>query len=152
MGALFLSVVSPSNYTYRLMSESRIDLDNADKEDFRVKKDAFDGFTVNLFFDEDGDYLAHLVELPNVSASGATPAGALDELKTAWELMKKCYQMDGEPIPKAPSRHEYERPFNVPVDAQFYHALADEAAKAGISLYTLVTQKLLKITPNTISK
>ncbi len=38
-----------------------------------MNKDIFDGFTVNLFFDEDGDYLAHLVELPNVSAFGPTP-------------------------------------------------------------------------------
>ena len=104
--------------------------------------DDFDGFMVNVFFDEDGDYLAHLVELPNVSAFGATPVEALNELKTAWELMKECYQMDGEPIPKAPSRNEYEGPFNVPVDAQLYHFLTDEAAKAGISLYTLVTQRL----------
>ena len=66
--------------------------------------DDFDGFMVNVFFDEDGDYLAHLVELPNVSAFGPTPAEALRELKTAWELMKKCYQEDGEPVPKAPSR------------------------------------------------
>ncbi|MDE0014830.1 MAG: toxin-antitoxin system HicB family antitoxin [Candidatus Poribacteria bacterium] len=107
-----------------------------------MNKDVFDGFTVTLFFDEDGDYLAHLVEFPNVSTFGAAPAEALDELKTAWELMKECYQMDGEPIPKAPSRNEYEGPFNIPVDAQLYHALADEAAKAGMSLYTLVTQEL----------
>ena len=60
--------------------------------------DDFDGFMVNVFFDEDGDYLAHLVELPNVSAFGPTPAEALAELKTAWDLMKECYQMDGEPI------------------------------------------------------
>ena len=26
--------------------------------------DDFDGFAVNIFLDEDGDYLAHLVELP----------------------------------------------------------------------------------------
>lgn len=104
--------------------------------------DIFDGFTVNMFFDEDSNYLAHLVELPNVSAFGATPAEALEELKTAWELMKECYQMDGEPIPKVPSRNEYEGPFNVPVDAQLYHFLTDEAAKAGMSLYTLVTQRL----------
>ena len=109
--------------------------------------DDFDGFMVNVFFDEDGDYLAHLVELPNVSAFGATPAEALNELKTAWELMKECYQMDGEPIPKAPSRNEYEGTFNVPVDAQLYHFLTDEAAKAGISLYTLVTQKLKSTAP-----
>ncbi len=65
-----------------------------------MNKDIFDGFTVNIFFDEDGDYLADLVELPNVSAFGATPVEALGELITAWELMKECYQEDGEPIPK----------------------------------------------------
>lgn len=106
--------------------------------------DDFDGFMINVFFDEDGDYLAHLVELPNVSAFGATPAEALAELKTAWELMKECYQADGEPLPQAPSRKGYEGPLNVPVDAQLYHALADEAAKSGMSLYTLVAQKLTK--------
>ncbi len=109
--------------------------------------DDFDGFMVNVFFDEDGDYLAHLVELPNVSAFGPTPAKALKELKTAWELMKECYQMDGEPIPKAPSRNGYEGPFNVPVDAQLYHTLADEAAKTGMSLYALVGQKLKSTVP-----
>ena len=76
------------------------------KEDYGMSKDIFDGFTINLFFNEDGDYLAHLVELPNVSAFGSTPTRALDELKAAWELMKECYQMDGEPIPKALSRNE----------------------------------------------
>ena len=35
--------------------------------------DIFDGFTVNLFLDEGGDYLAHCVELPNVSAFSDTP-------------------------------------------------------------------------------
>ena len=103
--------------------------------------DDFDGFMINVFFDEDGDYLAHLVELPNVSAFGATP---LAELKTAWELMKECYQADGEPLPQAPSRKGYEGPLNVPVDAQLYHTLADEAAKSGMSLYALVARKLAK--------
>lgn len=111
-----------------------------------MNKDIFDGFMVNIFLDENGDYLAHLVEFPNVSAFGPTPAEALAELKTAWELMKECYQMDGESIPKPPSRNGYEGPFNLPVDAQLYHALADEAARAGISLYTLVMQKLSKTT------
>lgn len=111
-----------------------------------MNKGVFDGFMINVFFDEDGDYLAHLVEFPNVSAFGPTPAEALAELKTAWELMKECYQADGESIPQAPSREGYEGPFNVPVDAQLYHALADEATKTGISLYTLAAQKLAKLT------
>lgn len=70
--------------------------------------DAFDGFAVTIFLDEDGDYLAHLTELPNVSAFGATHAEALDGLRTAWELMKECYQRDGISVPKAPLRKEYE--------------------------------------------
>lgn len=48
-----------------------------------MSKDVFDGFMINVFFDEDDDYLVHLVELPNVSAFGATPSEALSELKTA---------------------------------------------------------------------
>jgi len=32
--------------------------------------DPFDGYTINVFLDDDGEYLAHFVELPNVSAFG----------------------------------------------------------------------------------
>ncbi len=108
--------------------------------------DDFDGYTINLFFDEDGDYLAHLVEMPNVSAFGPTPAEALAELKTAWKLMKECYQADGEPLPQKPSRQGYAGPVSVQVDEQLYLALADEAAKARMSLYALVTKKLTNST------
>ncbi len=41
-----------------------------------------------------------------------------------------------------PSWEGYEGPVNAPVDAQLYHALTDEAAKAGMSLYALAAQKL----------
>ena len=111
-----------------------------------MNKDIFDGFTVNLFFDEDGDYLAHFVEMPNVSAFSDTPEGALKELAVAWKCVKESYQKHRETIPIAPSRNGYEGPFNLPVDAQLYRTLADEAAKAGISLYALVAQKLSKTT------
>ena len=109
--------------------------------------DDFDGFAVNIFLDEDGDYLTHLVELPNVSAFGPTPTEALAELKEAWELMKECYRVDGVPVPKAPSRVGYEGPVNVSVDAQLYHALANEAAETGMSLYALVARKLKSTQP-----
>ena len=107
-----------------------------------MNKDRFDGFTVNVFLDEDGDYLAHFVEMPNVSAFSDTPEGALRELAVAWKGVKESYRKHHEPIPQAPSREAYNRPFNVPVDAQLYHVLTDEAAKAGMSLYALVAQKL----------
>ena len=51
--------------------------------------DNFDGFSVNLFQDEDGDWLAHLVEMPGISAFADTPAAALTELAVAWEAAKE---------------------------------------------------------------
>ena len=45
--------------------------------------DDFDGFTINLFLDEDGDYLAHLVETSQyLSVSDRHPPEALVELNS----------------------------------------------------------------------
>ena len=107
-----------------------------------MSKDVFDGFNVNVFLDEDGDYLAHFVEMPNVSAFSDTPEGALRELAIAWEGVKESYQKHHEPIPKAPTHGEDKAPFKVAIDAQLYHALTHEAEKSGMSLYAFVTQKL----------
>ena len=50
-----------------------------------MSKDIFDGFTVNVFLDEDGDYLAHFGEMPNVSAFSDTPENALKEHRRGLE-------------------------------------------------------------------
>lgn len=112
-----------------------------------MNKDVFDGFNVNIFLDEDGDYLAHFVEMPNVSAFSDTPEGALGELAIAWKGVKESYQKHHEPVPKAPIRGEDMAPFKVAIDAQLYHDLIDEAAKAGVSFYALVAQKLKSTVP-----
>jgi predicted HicB family RNase H-like nuclease len=110
----------------------------------RPKNYDWDGYSINLYRDEDGDWLAHFVEMPNVSAFGDTPEIALDELYEAWEGMKECYVQDGEEIPIAPSRKEYSGTFNIRIDKRIHRALAIEAAKAGISLNALVGQKLAR--------
>jgi predicted RNase H-like HicB family nuclease len=69
-----------------------------------MSKKEFNGFSVNIFLDEDGDWLAHFVELPNISACGSTVEEALKELKIAWESMKKSYRQHGEPISVAPNK------------------------------------------------
>ena len=112
-----------------------------------MNKDVFDGFKVNVFLDEDGDYLAHFVEMPNVSAFSDTPEGALRELAIAWEGVKESYQKHHEPVPKPPIRREDGVPLKVAIDAQLYRALTDEAAKTGVSLYALVAQKLKSTVP-----
>ena len=113
-------------------------------EDALVTKQDYDGFTVNMFFDEDDQWLAHFVELPSVSAFGDTPEEALTELKTAWELLKECYLEDGEAIPVAPGNKNYSGKFNVRIDKRVHRSLAVEVAQAGISLNALVAQKLAK--------
>lgn len=107
-----------------------------------MSKDVFDGFTVNLLQDEQGDWLAHFAELPNISAAGDSPEEAIHELEAAWQLMKESYAEHNEPIPLAPSQKEYSGQFNVRIDKRVHRQLAIEAAQAGISLNALVAQKL----------
>ncbi len=112
------------------------------------KHDRFDGFSVSVFLDDDGEYLAHFLEMPNISAFAETPEQALRELEVAWEGVKESYQKNKEPIPVAPSRKEYTGRFNIRIDRRLHRALAIEAAKAGISLNAIVAQKLAKETPS----
>src|SRR5688500_6279356 len=102
----------------------------------------FDGFSIELFLDEDGEWLAHFAELPNVSAFGESAEQALDELQDAWKAMKESYAKHKEPIPIAPAKKDYSGRFNVRIDRRVHRALAIEAAQAGISLNALVAQKL----------
>jgi predicted HicB family RNase H-like nuclease len=106
--------------------------------------DKFDGFSVTLIEEDDGDWLAHFVELPHISAAGNTPEDALHELEAAWELLKDSFREDGQEIPIAPIKKEYSGQFNVRIDRRVHRALAIEAARAGITLNALVAQKLAK--------
>ena len=63
----------------------------------------FDGFMIELYVDEQGDWLAHFQEVP-ISAFGDTPQEALEELKTAWELVKEDYREKEREIPTANNR------------------------------------------------
>lgn len=109
-----------------------------------MKKYDFDGFTASVTLDEDGDWLANFLELPNVSAFAKTPEQALKELKLAWEGVKKSYRKRGEKIPVAPAKRNYSGLFNVRIDKRIHKALVMEASRAGISLNMLVAQKLGK--------
>jgi predicted RNase H-like HicB family nuclease len=79
----------------------------------------FDGYGVELFVDDDGDWLAHFAEMANISAFGPTPEKALRELATAWRLVKEAYKHEGQPIPVPPSRREYSGQLNVRIDRAY---------------------------------
>ena len=58
-----------------------------------------DGFDVNVFKDEDGDFVAQFVEMTNILAFADTREKALMELSEVWSLTKESYIEDGEDIP-----------------------------------------------------
>jgi len=58
----------------------------------------FDGFTVNLYLNDEGDWFAHFVEMPEVSAFADTPEQALQELAIAWEGVREDYPKHGEVV------------------------------------------------------
>jgi len=76
--------------------------------------DEFDGFSIHLLQEEGGDFIAHFVELPNVSACSSSAEEALAELKEAWEAMKSSYRKHKKDIPVAPSRKESSLPLKGP--------------------------------------
>jgi predicted HicB family RNase H-like nuclease len=102
----------------------------------------FDGYGIELFLDDDGDWLAHLVELPEVSAFGPTPEKALRELETAWEVVKDAYRDEGKAPPVPPARRGFSGQFNVRIDKRVHRALAIEAERNGLTLNALVARKL----------
>jgi predicted HicB family RNase H-like nuclease len=107
-------------------------------------KDRFDGYSVNLLLDEDSDYLAHFVELPNVSAFGPTPEKALKELDVAWALVKESYAEEGKPLPVAPTRREFGGVFQIRIDRRVHRKLAIEAERSGVTLNALVAHMLAR--------
>lgn len=107
-----------------------------------MSHDEFDGFSINLILDEEGEWVAHFSELPSVSAFGDSPEEAIEELKVAWSAYKKSCQKHNEPVPIAPARRTYSGQFNVRIDKRIHRELAIEAALAGVSLNALVAQKL----------
>lgn len=104
----------------------------------------FDNYGINVFLDEDGDWLARFMELPNVSAFGPSPEKALKELEVAWQLVKESYAKEGKPVPVAPARREFGGVFQVRIDKRVHRDLAIEAERSGLTLNALVAQKLAK--------
>lgn len=102
----------------------------------------FDGFSVSMYLDDEGAWLAHFAELPDISAFGQTPEAALAQLSVAWEAMKEVYRDKGMKIPVAPARKKYSGSFNIRIDKSLHRALAIEAAREGVSLNAIVAKKL----------
>lgn len=105
-------------------------------------KDRFDGYSVEMWEDADGEWLGCLVEMPTISAFGDSPENTIAELAAAWELAKESFMANGEQIPAAPGRKKYSGQLNVRIAKDLHLKLAIEAERQGLSLNALVSNKL----------
>lgn len=107
-----------------------------------TKKMSLDGFSITLFRDEDGAWVAHFTEMPHISAFSDTANKAITELAEAWNGVKESYKKHKKPIPEPSALRSYSGRFNVRIDKRVHKSLAIEASQAGVSLNALVSQKL----------
>lgn len=56
-----------------------------------LNKYNFNGLTVKIIMDKDGDYICYIMEEPSISAFGSTKGIAMRELSIAWALAKEYY-------------------------------------------------------------
>lgn len=110
----------------------------------KINDTKFDGFAIELFLDEDNEWLAHFEELPHISAFGDSPEEALKELNIAWLGVKQSYIEKGEEIPQSIAHKRFSGQFNVRIDKRIHKLLVMEAVKAGVSLNALISQKLIQ--------
>ena len=91
-----------------------------------MSKDMFDGFAVNVFLDEDGDYLARFVEMPNVSAFSDIPEKALTRAQL-WlgKVLKRVIENIMNPSRKHRRGKDMKAHSIVPVDAQLHRVLVE---------------------------
>ena len=68
------------------------------------RDERFGRYSVELYVDDDGDWLAHFADLPEISAFAATPEQALDKLETGWRVVKDSYRAEGKTVPVPPAR------------------------------------------------
>ena len=59
----------------------------------------FDGFSINLYQDDKGTWLAQFIERPEISAFGDTPEDALAELAETWNVVKMVCEEKGISLP-----------------------------------------------------
>jgi antitoxin HicB len=96
-------------------------------------------YHLEIFHDKrDNDFGAFIREIPHVSAFGETPADAVRELETAYNLWLEASLQKGDIMPEPLSRmenlDEYSGRFSVRLPKSLHMELSERAKKEDVSL------------------
>ncbi len=92
--------------------------------------------------EEDGEYIGLCVEFPSLSWLAKEPEEALIGIRQVVAEVVTDLKKNGEPIPEPLAVKQYSGKFMVRIPPELHRRLALEAAKSGISLNRLASEKL----------
>ncbi len=100
-------------------------------------------YRIEVFYsDEDGGYIAHLLEVPSLSAFGSTEEKAVRELKRATAAWLEALAADGKEPPVPLAKREFSGEFRIRLPKELHRKLALEAERNRTSLNTYCVRKL----------
>lgn len=92
--------------------------------------------------EEDKLFIGRVSEFEFLAAHGDTPVLALEEITEVVRFVLSDLEESGEPIPEPFSKKNFSGKLMVRMATSLHRNLALEAAKQGVSLNALITQKL----------
>lgn len=100
-------------------------------------------YQIEVFWsDEDGGYVAHLLEMPSLSAFGATEVLAIRELKRATRAWLKALADKGQEPPEPLADRKFSGEFRLRLPKDLHRKLARDAVRNQVSLNTYCVRKL----------
>lgn len=101
-------------------------------------------YKILIFKDEEGDFIATLVEIPELSAFGNTPDEALKELEIAYELWLESVTSHNFPIPKPLSQKHFSGKLSIRIPKTLHEDLFLKSQEDGVSLNKEIIYRIQK--------
>lgn len=95
--------------------------------------------------EEDQTFVGRVAEFESLAAHGDTQVLALQEITEVVEFVLQDLKESGEPIPEPFSKKKFSGKLNVRMASSLHRALALQAVKQGVSLNSLIVQKLCAV-------
>jgi predicted HicB family RNase H-like nuclease len=100
-------------------------------------------YRIEVFYsEEDEGYIAHLLEVPSLSAFGSTEEKSVRELKRATTAWLKALAAEGKQPPEAIATKNFSGEFRLRLPKELHRKLAVEAERNRTSLNTYCVRKL----------
>jgi predicted HicB family RNase H-like nuclease len=93
----------------------------------------FDGYRIEVK-PEDGEHIAFLLEVPTISAYGASPAEAIEALGEAYAAVKRVMTDRGLALPQPVDQRSFSGRFNVRISPDLHRELVLYAKRDGRNL------------------